>query len=332
MSDSVTNFFQKASSLKVLIVGDAMVDAYIEGQVDRVSPEAPVPVLLVNERRDRLGGAANVALNVKAMGASPILCTVIGDDNAAERLDRCLAQSEISSAGVLRSSNRTTTVKTRVMTRHQQMMRVDEEDTSPLNQQDEQKLLDSIQKTIQSHGPEVLIFQDYNKGILTPNLIDTVTAWCKEAGIPVCVDPKHKQFFAYREAYLFKPNLREVIDSIPECPEDATPDHLSHAAQAICDKLDNQVTMITLGARGLFLQTGAESRLFSAHIRDIADVSGAGDSVISLAALGIAAGLEPSVWAQIANLAGGLVCESVGVVPVDKAQLEQEAIALFHPH
>ncbi|MFT7588053.1 MAG: rfaE bifunctional protein kinase chain/domain [Limisphaerales bacterium] len=330
-SDFSGAFFSKILGMPVLIVGDAMVDSYIEGQVDRVSPEAPVPVVFVNSKKDRLGGAANVALNIKAMGAEPILCTVTGTDAAAQRLITCLEKENLYSEGVLRSASRTTTVKTRVMTRNQQMLRIDEENTSPLSEADLKSFVSSIKEIISVRKPAALIFQDYNKGMLTPALIQEISGLCASESIPVCVDPKHQHFFEYKGSFLFKPNLREVIDSIPECPEDANPEHLNSAAEAIHERLGNQVTMITLGERGVFLHTPNESRIFPAHIRNIADVSGAGDTVISLAALGIAAGLDPSIWAQIANLAGGLVCESVGVVPVDRTQLMEEVQSLFHP-
>lgn len=322
-------FFQRIEGMPILVVGDAMVDAYIRGDVERVSPEAPVPVVHAHERQDRLGGAANVALNLAAMGAEPRLCTMLGEDEAAGRfLDRMTANG-LRTDWVLRSSKRQTTVKTRILCRNQQMMRIDEEVTHALDVEDSQRLLESAKDAIGHKKAHGAILQDYDKGVLHQGTIGAMNKICHQAGIPICVDPKRQHFHLYQGVALFKPNLREVRDALPDLHVQEDPASLDAAGHALRERQDNAVTMITLGAKGLFLQVGGKSRMYPAHRRDIADVSGAGDTVIAVAALGLAAGLDTAVWARLANLAGGQVCEHLGVVPVDRDRLQQEAKVVF---
>ncbi len=318
-------FFERILGMPVVVVGDTMVDAYIHGGVDRISPEAPVPIVHVHRREDRLGGAANVALNLVAMGAEPRLCTVIGQDPAAERLLNLMESQGLKTDWIVRSKTRRTTVKTRIICRNQQMMRVDDEEVRALDAEESSRLLAAVRNALGDRKVQAAIFQDYDKGVLTAETIPPLVQACKNASIPICVDPKRANFHLYRDVSLFKPNLREVSDSLPDMPVTADPAHLDAAAHAIRERLDNAVTMITLGEKGLFLQVTGESRLYPAHRRDIADVSGAGDTVISIAALGLAAGLDVSAWARLANLAGGQVCEQLGVVPVNREKLQEEA-------
>jgi rfaE bifunctional protein kinase chain/domain len=322
-------FFEGILGMPILVVGDAMVDAYITGTVDRVSPEAPVPVVHATGRQDRLGGAANVALNLAAMGAEPRLVTMLGQDEAAERFLGRMEANALRTDWCLRSPSRRTTVKTRVLCRGQQMMRIDEETTAPLDREDSGRLIEAVRDALSDGLCQGAVFQDYDKGVLHDGTIPAVNKRCHQAGLPVCVDPKRQHFGAYRNVALFKPNLREVRESLPDLDVTDDPDSLDRAAHAIRERLDNAVTLITLGEKGLFLQVGGQSRLYPAHRRDIADVSGAGDTVISVAALGLAAGLDTGVWARLANLAGGQVCEHVGVVPVDRERLRAEAAQVF---
>lgn len=322
-------FFERIVGLPILVVGDAMVDAYISGSVDRVSPEAPVPVVHASSRHDRLGGAANVALNLAAMGAEPRLCTVLGDDAAADRFMARMEEKGLRTDWILRSSKRQTTVKTRILCRGQQMMRIDEETTTPLDNEDSGQLLENARQAISDGLVQAAIFQDYDKGVLHAGTIPALNKACHQAGMAVCVDPKRTHFMHYRDVSLFKPNLREVRESLPDLAIGDDTESLDRAAHAIRERLDNAVTMITLGEKGLFLQVGGESRLYPAHRRDIADVSGAGDTVIAVAGLGLAVGLDTATWARLANLAGGQVCEHVGVVPVDRERLQAEAQRIF---
>ncbi len=323
------DFFERITGMPVLVIGDTMLDAYIHGQTERISPEAPVPVVQISSREDRLGGAGNVALNLLAMGAEPRLCTVIGQDEGAKRLLGLMESLGIKTDWVVRSPQRKTTIKTRVICRNQQMLRVDDEEIRDLDADESKRLLSAVRNALGDHKVQAAVLQDYDKGVLNTATIPELVIACKNASIPVCVDPKRTHFHLYRDVSLFKPNLREVVDAFPDLRISNDPSELDRVAHAIRERLDNALTMITLGEHGLFLQIGGESRLYPAQRRDVSDVSGAGDTVISVAALGLAAGLEVGTWARLANLAGGQVCEQLGVVPVNREALIEEAKAMF---
>jgi rfaE bifunctional protein kinase chain/domain len=315
----------KLENKHILIVGDVMIDRYLRGQVSRISPEAPVPVVRYQSTENRLGGAANVALNIHALKSIPLMCSVVGTDSDGELLARLFPESGLLDEGLVFSSERMTTVKTRVLGNHQQMLRIDQEDDFDLSEQEERALLDRVKGLLDTYPVSAVILQDYNKGVLTASLIHQLMEVCKARKIPVAVDPKKKNFFAYKGAFLFKPNLKEIRDSAP-FPVKAEQSSLQQAANYLKSELENTWTMITLSEQGLFLDTNTEEggQIFPTIPRNIADVSGAGDTVISVAALGIAAGLSPAEIACLSNLAGGQVCEVPGVVPVDRALLETE--------
>jgi rfaE bifunctional protein kinase chain/domain len=326
---NIEDFFKQVQGMRILVIGDAMLDTYIQGEVDRVSPEAPVPVVHVKQRVNRLGGAANVALNLKSLGAEPLLCTVIGDDPAADGLIERLREQDIRLDAVVRSRSRKTTVKTRVLCQRQQMIRIDEEEIEILNRADTAELMQRCRQ-IMGEGPiAAAIIQDYDKGLLHAENISDWLSSLEQQGIPICVDPKKENFWAYRNVRLFKPNLREIRDGLIDLEVQPEAESLDQAAEALQKRIANTYTLITLGAKGMFLSTPEESRIYPAHRREVADVSGAGDTVISMASLGIGAGLAPQLWANLANLAGGIVCESVGVVPIDRDRLRSEAERLF---
>jgi D-glycero-beta-D-manno-heptose-7-phosphate kinase len=301
----------------IMIVGDVMLDRYLSGTVSRISPEAPVPVVRHRQTEDRLGGAANVALNVRALGGKAILCSIVGDDEAGRDLAALLPASDVSAAGIVPSRERCTTIKTRILAQHQQMLRIDHEDTHELTATEAAALLDRIQHLMETTTVDALILQDYNKGVLSLEVIESVLAICREKGIPVAVDPKKNHFFAYKGVALFKPNLKEIRDALPM---DITPDaeSLQRASAYLRAELGHDWTMITLSEYGLFLDTNnaAAGTVYPTQPRQIADVSGAGDTVISIAALSLAAGLPPADMARLSNLAGGQVCEYPGVVSV----------------
>jgi len=321
---NVDDIFEAFAGVNVLIVGDVMLDRYVSGNVERISPEAPVPVLHVKQTENRLGGAANVALNLKSLGARPYLCSVVGDDDDSITFAKTLQQKRISKTGILPSSARMTTVKSRILSRNQQLLRLDSEHTHDLNEEETTNLLQKIREILDSNEIHVIILQDYNKGVLTPELIRTVLTEAIRRDIPTVVDPKYTNFFAYRRATLFKPNLREVraMLDFEINPNDNTT--LEKAATAIRQEIGNSYTLITLSDKGMYFDDGATNFIIPAEVRNIADVSGAGDTVLSVMALGIAAKLEPKTMVQLANLAGGLVCEKVGVVPVDLEELKLE--------
>ncbi|MFN0015332.1 MAG: bifunctional heptose 7-phosphate kinase/heptose 1-phosphate adenyltransferase [Saprospiraceae bacterium] len=320
---------QKLENQHVLVIGDVMVDRYLTGSVSRISPEAPVPVVLHQRTDDRLGGAANVALNIRALGAVPVLCSVVGDDSDGTALLDILPQTGIGIEGILRSTDRKTTVKTRVLGNNQQMLRIDQEDVHDLCPEDERLLTERVAALLESLPVRALIFQDYNKGVLTPAVIRAVSEMARKLGILTAVDPKKANFFAYAGTDLFKPNLKEIRDSAP-FPVEPELESLQRAATYLRKNLHSQTIMITLSEKGLFLDGKNASLLFPTVPRNVADVSGAGDTVISIAALGMAAGLDNKTVATLSNLAGGQVCESPGVVPVRRDVLEKELDHWLH--
>lgn len=316
------SYFQAFEKLSILVVGDVMLDRYLSGQVERISPEAPVPVMHLRHEESRLGGAANVALNLRAMGATPYLCSTIGNDDHGAVFMHLLPQHRLPVAGITRSRERCTTVKTRVLAQNQQLLRVDREDTHDLSAGEESDLLARIQDVLDEQSIDLILFQDYNKGVLTPSLIQEVIAEAHARAIPTAVDPKKANFWAYRDTTLFKPNLREIQQQLdfrvtPDLPT------LERATAQIRERLDNKYTMITLSERGLYLHDGERGLIVPTQARSIADVSGAGDTVISVAALALAAGMPAEWLARLANAAGGQVVEKPGVVPVDRELLLQ---------
>lgn len=301
-----------------------MIDRYLTGTVNRISPEAPVPVVLHQSTEDRLGGAANVALNVQALGGVPLLCSVVGDDDDGRLLTRqILTDAGMTGEGILLSAARRTTLKTRVLGNHQQMLRIDREDTHDVSAQEAAFLLEKFTQLLDSYPVKAVILQDYNKGVLSPAVIGSVISLSKARGIFTAVDPKKANFFAYQNVDLFKPNLKEVRESAP-FPVFTNLESLENAADYLQEKLHNRYTMLTLSEKGLYLKSNTPGKLYPTTPRNIADVSGAGDTVISIASMGLAAGMDLATVAMLSNLAGGQVCEKVGVVPVDLAQLQEE--------
>lgn len=325
---SVKEAFEGFSRLRVMIIGDVMVDSYLWGKVERISPEAPVPIVTCTNREDRLGGAANVALNIRSLGASALLCSVIGNDTAGKTFIRLLKQNKMETAGILYDSTRKTTQKTRIISSNQHLLRVDEEDTHYLQPHTETLLLEAIRALVSRIKIDAVIFQDYDKGVITPRIIEETSKLFQEAGIPVLVDPKKRNFALYRNATVFKPNFREFAEGVKADISRNDREKIAREASAFLQKTGHKYLLLTLSEQGVLITDGRESHHIPAHVRDIADVSGAGDTVISVAALCFASGLSPLVTAEIVNLAGGIVCEKVGVVPVDREQLLQESLQL----
>jgi rfaE bifunctional protein kinase chain/domain len=332
-SKQIRKFLTDAADLNVLIVGDVMVDSYIWGKVDRISPEAPVPIVTVNKRANLLGGAANVALNVKAMGATPILCSVTGDDQKGMEFLQLLEKEKLSTEGICTSNQRITTTKFRVIGNNYQMLRVDEEMDSELNVRETESLIGKFNFLLKKYPVHVIILQDYNKGVLTPKVIRKITMEATERHIPVAVDPKKLHFREYRHVNLFKPNLKELIEGLKIDFDPNDTDHLREAVQLFQKQQEIDTMLVTLSERGVFISSRSGEHAYltysiPAHVRSIADVSGAGDTVISLAALCLALRLPPYETAVISNMAGGMVCESIGVVPVDKNRLTEELLKM----
>jgi D-glycero-beta-D-manno-heptose-7-phosphate kinase len=326
--NSIPQIFEDFNQLNVLIVGDVMLDAYLWGKVDRISPEAPVPIVAVSRKENRLGGAANVAINIKALGAHPFLCSVIGNDRDGDELIKLMKDLTMSPEGIVKSPQRVTTVKTRVIGNNHQLLRVDDEMMQQLKQEEEDQLFNKIKALIEKVSIHVIIFEDYDKGVLGESLISRIVALAREKKIPTAVDPKKKNFNSYKNVSLFKPNLHELRTGLKIDIEKPQADELEKAVASFKNAQQIDTLMVTLSEAGVFYCNNGKSEIIPAHIRNISDVSGAGDTVISVAALCLALGLSPSLMSTLANLAGGLVCEKVGVVPVDKGQLLQEASSI----
>jgi rfaE bifunctional protein kinase chain/domain len=323
----IHQIFEAFNSLRVLVIGDVMLDSYVWGKVERISPEAPVPVVNVQTREYRLGGAGNVLLNVQALGAEAIICTVIGTDGPGDLLKNSLSEKGLNCEGLIRSENRITTIKERIIAGSQQVVRIDTETDKPISKTETALLISKAKELIPSC--DVIIFEDYDKGVLTAETIAEITNFANEHNVPTVVDPKKRNFLAYNNTTLFKPNLKELREGLKIDFNVDNPEELKATVQHLKETLHVKGALITLSERGVFIDFQNEVHKLPAHIRQIADVSGAGDTVISIAACCVALQLPPKSIAAISNLGGGLVCEMIGVVPIDKELLKTEAAKLF---
>lgn len=326
------NLFNSFNRKKIMIVGDVMLDIYMKGKVERISPEAPVPIVSVTETFSRLGGAANVTQNLKALGAEPILCSVIGNDEKSTELLNIMQEQNMNTSGIIKSKDRTTTCKTRVISNNAQMLRIDAEDTFDLTEKEFDLLSAKIKDIINKEKIDGIILQDYNKGVLTEELIKGIVALANENGIPVGVDPKKKNFLAYQNVTFFKPNLKELKEGIGINSKDDSIIEILKSIDILQEKLNCRFIMTTLSERGVLIKDYNTNTYhhIPAHIREIADVSGAGDTVLSVAMLCLVCKQDPHMIAAISNLAGGLVCEEFGVVPINKERLFEECKKIYN--
>ena len=315
---TIADILNEFQTKRVLIIGDAMVDAYMWGEVNRMSPEAPVPVVEINKRESRLGGAANVALNIQSLGATPVLFSTVGSDHYGNLFLKLMEEQNLSNEGIQRISNRNTTVKTRVISDNKHLLRVDEEDVSMI---EDERIIDSLKNMILNDTFDVIIFEDYNKGLLSKKLIKTAIKAASEKEIPTIVDPKKNNFFDYIGVDVFKPNLKEIKEGMNVEFDIQSDSELSKHVKALRTKLQAKSILLTLSEYGIYFQNEESIFREQAHERSIIDVSGAGDTVVSVAALALACKLESELLMRIANLAGGLVCEKVGVVPIKREDL-----------
>ncbi|MDG1331213.1 MAG: bifunctional ADP-heptose synthase [Crocinitomicaceae bacterium] len=330
MNVDVNALFNQFAQQRILVVGDVMIDAYLRGSVTRISPEAPVPIVNLEKTEDRLGGAANVALNLASLGAEPILCAIVGDDRGGRTFSEILDYRGLSRDGIVKSADRMTTIKTRVIGNNQHLLRIDEEVLTDISSQEEQDFIHRIKQLIDTKI-DAIILEDYNKGLLTPNVIDSIVKMANARKIPVTVDPKKDNFFEYKNVTLFKPNMKELKEGVGVKSMDVTKrEQFEAAVDQLESKLNNDITLVTLSEHGVFIKNDQDKKYIPAHIRNIADVSGAGDTVIAVATLCLVAGLEIEYIADIANLSGGLVCEVSGVVPIDAELLKEEIAKLQH--
>ena len=317
------------SSLKVGVIGDVMLDTYIMGKVERISPEAPVPVVTLKQKEYRIGGAGNVALNCASLKSPVTLLTVIGDDEEAVKLTTLLKSSGIDTDYIISDKSRITTNKTRIISRNQQMMRLDAEITEDLSSELEVQLLEKIRLFISNENPDIIIFEDYNKGVLTEAVIKEIIQLCIQEGIITAVDPKRKNFFSYRGVTLFKPNLKEVKEGLNLLLDTVNENSLNQMHDELHNLLHHSISFITLSEKGVYFREGGSFGIIPSHMRQIADVSGAGDTVIAVASLVYAATKNIRLMAEMANIAGGLVCEEVGTVAIDSNKFLRECELLL---
>ena len=321
--------FNDFSKIKVAVIGDVMLDTYWWGKVDRISPEAPVPVVAVTKREQRIGGAGNVALNLVSLGAHVNVLTVLGKDDDGEQLTTLFNQNNIGAKYIVTSTYRITTNKIRIISRNQHMMRLDAEMQTDITQNDEEKLLSAFEEYIVAESPDIVILEDYNKGVLTQTVVTKIIALCKQHHILTAVDPKRKNFFSYVGVDIFKPNLKEAVEGLNILTDVVSLSLLKDIHLLLQEKLKHKISFITLSEKGVFYNDNNSSSLIPTHIRSIADVSGAGDTVIAVASLVYAATKNVKLMAEVANIAGGLVCEEVGTVAINKESLLKECEELL---
>ena len=317
---AISHFKEK----QIIVIGDVMVDAYLRGKVERISPEAPIPVVSVSARENRMGGAANVALNIQSLGATPILCSVIGKDDYSDVFMKLMEDAGISNQGIIKASERKTTAKTRVISNNQHLLRVDDEQSDAISEKLQKQLVGKIETICSTQNIDAIIFEDYDKGVITPNLILSITEIAKKYNIITTVDPKRKNFDAYKNVTLFKPNFKEFCEGMNCTISNNEIDRIRELSIDYTKQNNIKSILITLSENGVFAQDANGSYHIFAEKRDISDVSGAGDTVISAATLCLTVGLSIHHTASISNLAGGLVCERSGVVPIDLKELISE--------
>ena len=325
---NLTKYFHDFKSKRILIIGDAIIDTYLWGEINRMSPEAPVPVVdvSVNQNDSRLGGAANVALNLKELGAESILCTVIGNDNRGIIFEQLMQEQGLSLEGMLISNGRKTTTKTRVIANNKHQLRIDEEDTYPIKV--ENQLFNLIEKL--THNIDAIILQDYNKGVLTEKIIEKIIYLANNKNIPTIVDPKKQNFLLYKNCTLFKPNLKEIKDGLNLTDDINDFNEIEKTTSKLRDKISAKAILLTLSNKGIFLNTNNRSQLTESTTTNVIDVSGAGDTVVSVAAMCLACNIDFNELAILSNIAGGIVCEKVGVVPITNQELLDKAKKLLN--
>ena len=326
------NLFDLFNEKKIMIIGDIMLDVYMKGKVERISPEAPVPIVSVTEKFSRLGGAANVAQNLKALNAEPILCSVIGNDEKSKDLLELMREQNMNISGIVKSSERITTRKVRIISNNAQMLRVDTEDTFDLTEKEYNSLIKNIHEIIINENIDAIILQDYNKGVLTEKLIKETIEIANKNNIPVGVDPKKKNFLSYQNVTFFKPNLKELKEGTGITSKDDSIEEILKSVDSLHEKLNCRFIMTTLSERGVLIKDYETNTYhhIPAHLRKIADVSGAGDTVLSVAMLCLVCNQNAYNIAALSNLAGGLVCEELGAIPINKERLLEESKKILH--
>ena len=321
--------FEKFKGKRILVIGDVMLDSYILGTVTRISPEAPVPIISLEKKDNRIGGAGNVALNLKHLGASPIIASVIGNDSEGTILKELFVKRGISTEGLMTSSERKTTVKTRVISSKQQLLRIDSEDTHPLTLNNETALLAKIELLLKN-DVDAVILEDYDKGVLNQHNIQKIITLANQLNIPVTADPKKENFHYYSGLALFKPNLKELKEGLNlDFNFEQEKERFELAVDTLRKNIPHTISLVTLSEHGVFIRNENNKAYIPAHKREITDVSGAGDTVIAVATLCLLANASLKELAMISNIAGGMVCEKPGVVSITFEALKNEVNELL---
>ena len=308
---------------RIAVIGDMMLDGYFWGDVKRISPEAPVPVLEVEDEFFRFGGAANVALNIFTLGGIPVPVGVIGNDTYGSIFSSLIKEKNIENDGIIIDNERPTTTKTRVIANNQHVVRIDKESKAYISNKIEAKILAYIESVLDKL--DGIILQDYNKGILTPSLISKIISLANKKNILVTVDPKFDNFFEYKNVTVFKPNRKETETVLGIRIKDDK--DISSAGKNLLHKLNSKYVLLTLGEAGIAVfEKGDKERRMPTKARKVADVSGAGDTVISTLTIGLAAGANIYEACFLANYAAGIVCGEVGIVPIEKETLFQTVL------
>lgn len=314
---NIDALFKSFENKRIAVIGDIMLDRYIFGHVSRISPEYPVPVVDVSNETMRLGGAANVGVNIHAMGADTTLFGVTGQDGNAEALMELVEKHGLSTEHLFSDPDRPTTCKTRILSQNHHIARVDYESRKAISGTAESFIEKHLRETTGSL--DALVLQDYNKGVLTPALVNRIIMLASSHAVPVFVDPKSEGFFNYSGCTVFKPNLTEIASSLGIALKNMDSD-IEHACLMLKEKLRCEHLVVTRSEKGLTVCNDRFTHIPAASL-DVADVSGAGDTVIGILSLGFAAGLDIETSAKIANLAAGTVCQEVGAVPVNPEKL-----------
>ncbi len=306
------------SNKSVLVIGDVMLDRYLMGSVSRISPEAPVPVVLLKQTEDRAGGAANVAANLSGLGLKTMIIGCIGQDETGQTLTKMIAQAHIKTDYLLQSAQRPTVAKTRVMSGNQQIVRIDDESSASFTQIETSQLLTNIDAAL-TQNPSIVILSDYAKGVLSDEVCKTVIARCKTLNIPVIADPKGQDYSKYHGATALTPNKKETAEACGVAIQET--EKLLKAAEKLKECLGLTFLAVTRGEEGISLLDGNQHQHIPATAKQVFDVSGAGDTVISTLAAGLIHGLNPHDALQLANIAAGIVVGKVGTMPVNQAEL-----------
>lgn len=307
----------------IAVIGDLMLDSYIWGKVNRISPEAPVPVVDVETEQVRLGGAANVAHNIKSLGGKPLLVGVLGDDSSGKKLLNIIRENAFPVDGIVVDHTRPTTVKTRIIAHSQHVVRIDRESREEISYTIQNGILETLLRN--SEAIDGIIIEDYNKGVVVKSLIHQIIKWANQHKKPITVDPKYNNFFEFADVTVFKPNRKEVEEVLGLRMND---DHeVITAGKKILERLNSSSVLLTRGEQGmsLFEKDGSVTHV-PTKARSVADVSGAGDTVIATLTMALVGGATIREASTLANIAGGIVCGSVGIVPIDKNELRDAVL------